>query len=410
MSTVPVEGLLIRPVTTEEHRAYLTAVGRQFGEDVSDEDVAAYRDLIEYDRTLAAFDGDRIVGTTAAISFSMAVPGGAAVSCAGVTAVGVASTHRRRGLLTAMMRRQLDDIAGRGEPVAALYASESPIYGRFGYGAAAPTVEFEIESAWAQLSHPPAAGGPIRLVSTDEAHDVLPGIYARAHPQHPGMMDRSAASWAHILGYDPEHARGGFSSLFRAVLDDRGYVLYRMDNTWRRGVPDKTLKVEELITTDDEALAALWQYCLSIDLVARVRAGARPPDDPLPSLLHNRARAWITPSELLYVRLVDVGAALTARSYTRPDSLVFDVTDAFCPANSGRWRLDAGPDGARCSRTDADAELSLDVRELGACYLGGVRFRSLARAGLVTEHRPDALRRADALFDTDRLPWNPREF
>jgi predicted acetyltransferase len=90
--------------------------------------------------------------------------------------------------------------------------------------------------------------------------------------------------------------------------------------------------------------------------------------------------------------------------------VVLDVEDAFCPWNSGRWRLSGDAKGAVCGRTSDAADLALSVRELGAAYLGGVSLASLAGAGRVRELRQGALAEASVGFGATTAPWLPHGF
>ncbi len=407
--TDAIEHLVLRPVTAAEYTAWFSAVSRQFGEDVHEDDIAAYRDVTKLDRTLAVFDGDEIVATATIDSFDMTLPGGRQAPCAGVTAVGVRTTHRRQGLLRRMMLRQLADIRERDEPLAALLASESGIYGRFGYGPSTPTLTLAIDRPWARLARPVEPGG-IRLLDADTALAELPAVYERVQRSQPGMLTRTPARWQLWLGRDPDHYRDGYSARYHALLGDRGYVVYRLKDDWRDNAPAGRLRVLELVAADPEAAAALWQYCFSVDLVATVEAEMRPADEPLVHLLVEPLRLRVGAGEPLYTRLVSVPDALRTRAYAAAGSLVFDVRDDACPWNAGRWRLEATPDGATCEPTQASADLSLDVVELATAYLGGVRFSRLARARRLDAHTGDALATADAMFATDPLPWNPFSF
>ncbi|MDP9405062.1 MAG: GNAT family N-acetyltransferase [Actinomycetota bacterium] len=403
------EQLVLRPVTAAEYAAWFSAVVRQFGGDVHDEDVAASRAFMELDRTLAVFDRDEIVATAAVLGFTMTLPGGRQVPCAGVTDVGVRTTHRRRGLLRRMMRRQLADVHDRGEPLAALLASESGIYGRFGYGPSTPTLNLAIDSPWARLDRPVEPGG-IRLVDARTALARCPAIHAQVQRTQPGMLSRSPAHWQLWLGRDPEHYRDGYTARYHALFGDRGYVVYRLKDDWRDNAPAGRLRVLELVAADPEAAAALWQYCFSVDLVATVEAELRPADEPLVHLLAEPTRLRVTAGEPLYTRLVSVPDALRARSYAAAGSLVLDVRDDACPWNTGRWRLEATPDGATCEATRDTADVTLDVVELGTAYLGGVRLARLARARRLEAHTAGALATADAMFATEPLPWNSFSF
>jgi predicted acetyltransferase len=384
----------LRPVTDDEFPAYVRQVAAQFGSFVPDREIASARRQMDLGRTIAGFDGDDIVATASAWTFAMTVPGGAAVPTAGVTFVGVQPTHRRRGLLRRMMAMQLDDVARREEPVAALTASESVIYGRFGYGVASVKREWSLRTDGTELLRPPAAAGGIRMLTADDAPKVLPGAYAEAIRRIPGAMSRSEAAWDQWFA-DPEDERRGASALFFAVHDAGGYVAWR-----RHGEP--VLVVHELHAVDDEVEAALFRFVLDIDLVREVRARRRPVDERLPWRLADPRRLVVEQEvDDLYVRLVDPAAALSARTYGTDDEVVLELHDPFRPANDGRWRVG----GAGCQRTSLEPDLALGAPELGSIYLGGVKPSVLARAGRVEERRPGALRRADALFASPVAPW-----
>ncbi|HVL99697.1 MAG TPA: GNAT family N-acetyltransferase [Egibacteraceae bacterium] len=405
-----IDGLAARAITAEEYAAFATAVETAFGEDAQPEDVALWRDITELDRTVAVFDTGQIVATGTVDSLELTVPGGDAVAMAGVTAIGVLPTHRRRGLLRGMMRWLLDGAHERGEPVAGLWASEASIYGRFGFGRATCGLHLTVDTRRAAFTDRVALRGRTRLLDGDAAEDLLPRVYERARPGLAGMLSRSPARWRWVR-HDPDHLRDGASRRFAVAYGDRGYALYRIrDHETPTGVPDGTVLVEELVTCDDEALAGLWRYLLDLDLVASLQAYNRPADDLLPLLLVDPRQADARLVDRLWVRLLDVPAALTARGYATDGSIVLAVHDAFCPWTTGTYLLEIRGGTARCAPTAQDPEISVGAAELGAVYLGGVPLSQLARAGRATEHRAGALARADALLLTTRAPWCPFVF
>ena len=406
----------LRAITDEEFEAFSRAEHAAFTEHAPDESVAVIRPVVELDRTLATFDRGRIVGTAAACTVEVTLPGATVVPAAGVTAVGVLPTHRRRGILTAMMDRLLDDVRRRGEPVAVLLASEALIYGRFGYGPAVATAGIEVETRHGAFSRPVAAPGRLTLLGPGEAAGLLPDVFDRARRTQPGEVSRPEVWWRSNL-HDPEHRREGYSARFDVVYESpagvaEGYVTYRAKSDWAAGLAGTELAVQELVATSPEVRLALWRYVLDVDLVRRVTAWDTPLDDPLRWALADPRRLRTTRlGDWLWVRLVDLPAALEARRYPVAGGLVLDVTDPFRPHHGGRVRLDAGPDGAECRPAAAAAvDLALDVADLGAAYLGGVRFSTLARAGRVDERTPGALARADALFACEPLPFCSSEF
>jgi predicted acetyltransferase len=415
------ERYVLRAITPEEFDAFCEVPFEAFNDtDRSAEAIEHERMVFEFDRSLAAFDGDAIVGTTAAYSFRLTVPGGA-VNAAGVTFVSVLPSHRRRGILSAMMRHQLADIAARGEPVAALLASESVIYGRYGYGSASGQLNLTIRSREGALN--PAAApepGSVRLLAAPPAdlRSELAKVYDSVLPHRPGMIARDERWWQSVLD-DAEFARYGMSPLRCVAAGDdsgpRGYALYRTRPGWDDdGLPYGSLSVVELMAADAAATAALWADLLTRDLIGEVSARKRPVDDPLLDMLADRRRARAYLTDALWVRLVDVPAALCRRRYCCAADVVLEVTDELLPANAGRWRLRCpGPaDGAAasCEHTTAAADITLPVAALAAGYLGGGRLGALAAAGLVTEHTKGAVAMLSAAMYSDPAPWCPSGF
>jgi predicted acetyltransferase len=309
------------------------------------------------------------------------------------------------------MERQLDDVAARGEAVAVLTASESVIYGRFGYGPASTNAWCRIDTEGTELARRPEAGGRLRQVEADEAAREIPGVYEAARPRHPGALSRRPRYWQRWF-LDREYARQGASARFYVLHHDEagtpdGYLAYRAtEGDWGHGLADGTVIVEELDAVDDEVEAALWQYVLDIDLVRHVRADARPVDEPLKWRLADPRRLQTSALyDHLWVRLLDIPVALSARRYGTDERLVVEVRDPFRPAGEGRYAVDGGPDGAACTPTTDEPDLALGVTELGALYLGGVSATTLARAGRVEERAAGALRAADAFFASTPAPW-----
>jgi predicted acetyltransferase len=402
----------IRPIKPDEFDAYTRAVGRSFGMHPRDEEIASWRGVTEYERSLAAFEGTEIVGTAAAFSLDVTVPGGR-LPMAGITAVGVAPTHRRQGLLTTMMRRQTDDAHEAGELLAGLWASEGVIYQRFGYGLATFAADLEIERYRSEFTRALEPTGRVRLVDKAAAMELFPAVYDRILPGQPGMLARTPAWWEEIYA-DLENWRSGASPLFFAIYSspeggDEGYLAYRVKHEWPDSGPS-LFKVRELMASTPAAYAALWRFCLDHDLINKIQAWPMRMEEPLLHLLANPRHLNLKVGDGLWLRLLDVPGALSSRRYSDPGRVVFEVRDAFCPWNDGRFELEAGPDGAECGPTDREPDLALEARDLGAAYLGGVRFSALCRAGRVAQLTPDALARADAMFQWDPPPWCPQVF
>jgi predicted acetyltransferase len=413
----------IRPIDDSELPAFGHVSDHAFSSHWPPEEMVRLdRLVIELDRTLAAFDGDRVVGTTGAYSFGMTVPGGEVVATAGVSYVSVLPTHRRRGILSALMRRQLADVAACGEPVAALFASESVIYGRYGYGAAADQYRFTLhrgEGALRPLPKDLAGASPaLRLADPKDVLTELQAVYETVRASRPGMLTRHDGVWDLHLA-DPEFMREGSSPTRCVVAEDQsgplGYALYSVKPDWGSdGMPAGSLSLRELFWTNPASCAALWTDLLSRDLVTQVRARLRPADDPIQHLLADPRRARTAVADGLWVRLVDLPAALQRRAYASHIDLVIEVTDALLPANAGRWRLTAGGQAgggkAACERTTAAPDVALPVSALGAAYLGGARLGGLAAAGQLTELRPGAVAELSAAMYWDPAPWSPIMF
>ncbi len=385
------------------------AIAQYFGDEPNLEKTERFSRLLPLERMHAAWDGDHIVGGAGAFPFQMSVPGGA-LQCAGTTVVGVAPTHRRRGVLRTMMRAHLDDVHERGEPIAALWASEETIYGRFGYGRSAFAGEVTVPKEYTQFVAPRERAGTIRIVERDEALQTFPPLWDALARQRPGVFTRSREWWDLRSLHDPPERRNGAGPKRFALLEldgaPAGYAIYRHQMDWEEGVTKGKVVVVEAIAAAPAALVELWRYLLDIDWVAAITSWLLPPDHPLFFVLAQPRRMRYRLGDGLWVRLVDVGAALSGRTYPEDGELVFDVRDAFCPWNEGRWRLAGGS----AERTEAEPDLAVDVDALGAAYLGGIRFAQLAQGGTVEELSPGAIERADGIFRHGLHPWCPEIF
>ena len=365
--------------------------------------------VMEPQRVHAGFDGEQVVSGSGAFAFDLTVPGGQ-VRAAGLTIVGVLPTHRRRGYLRAMMRSQIDDVRGRGEALAVLWATEDTIYGKFGFGTASMAAEIDVPrehaAPFAQIDVP----GQARLVPLSEAEPLIAPVYARVARETPGMFARSSAWWQDRLLIDQPWRRQNGGALRCAVWESGGsataYAFYRVNQTFERGKSTGHIFVLEAMGATAAATHAIWRFLFGIDFLARVKAIYLPLDHPLLLSLAAPRRLNFLVREGLWVRLIDVGAALVARSYATDDAVVIDITDEVCPWNAGRWRIARGG----VERTTADADLACAVASLGCVYLGGFNFAELARALRATELREGAIARADVLFRTDRKPWCPELF
>jgi predicted acetyltransferase len=393
--------------------ALMRAVFLPFGWAARDEDTTVFAPLVELDRAMAAYDGERVVGTAGAFSMQLSVPGGE-LPMAGVTMVGVHPTHRRKGLLREMMRRQLDDIRERGEPIAGLWASEAAIYQRFGYGLASFGAQFEVDRSRTAFRRPHGLSGSLRLLSGEEAADLFPAVFEQVRFSRPGIFARSPAWWQAEFVYDPEHhRRGGSPASFVLHETDgapSGYARYRLYPEWDERGPKSALEVHEAIGVSPAATLDLWRYLFDVDLVTTIRARNLPVDHPLPLVLSEPRRLGWAIADALWLRLVDVAGALERRGWAQDGTLVMQLNDEFCDWNDGRWQLevDGGRASLRASRATPDLEL--DAGDLGAAYLGGVRMADLVRAGRVVEGRAGAAADADRMLAVPGAPWCPQVF
>jgi predicted acetyltransferase len=400
-------GMEPAPITAEEIPAFRDAVQSAFHHDASPHHLELMHKILEPERTLVLRDGERIVAATAIYSRRISVPGGD-VPVAGVTQVGVRPTHRRRGMLTTLMRRQLADVHEAGdEAIAALWASESVIYGRYGYGLATLTTDLHVATREARLREAPQAD--VELMRAPEAVDLIRPIHEAARARRPGMVDRAGPWWDFRID-DPEDERDGAQAL-RAIVTDGGYALYAGKLKFEESGPAGEAKVREVVATTPAAYATVWSFLLGLDLTRKVTYELAPADDPLQHMLAEaRAVTYKWVGDALWVRLVDLPRALAQRDYAQPLETVFEVADEFCPWNAGRWALRWDGETATCAKTALPAAIELTVNELGAVYLGGTTFAALARAGRVRELRSGAIAAASRAFRADVEPWCPETF
>lgn len=379
--------------------------------------------LLEPKRSLIACAAGRPCATLAGYSLSMTLPGGPR-PVLGIGYVAVDPAHRRRGLMTELVRRTLTDLhETRAEPVAVLNSTEPGIYGRFGFGVASQAVRLAVppEARGLTPGHEPRRPEPpltLEVTAPHEGEAAIAAVYRACLPTRPGLLAREGAWLRRALCDPPEERHGAGRLLCMLAVDPgavsaagvRGYALYRLHAGWTHSVPRYTVSVRELFALDPAAGAFLWRSLLDVDLGGTVTADARPVDDPVLALLTDPRSAAPTVRDQLHARAVDVDRALAARTYATDLDVVLDVRDAVCPWNEGRWRLSAGPAGAVCARTDARPDLALSARELGTVLLGGGSLVQLAHAGRVTELRPGALRAASTAFRHDPAPYCPVVF
>jgi predicted acetyltransferase len=348
---------------------------------------AAEQSMTETERSIVAEEDGQIIGHTTALTRDLTVPGGI-IPAAHVTGVGVAPTHRRRGVLSRMMRQQLDEIATAGrEPVAVLWATESAIYPRYGYGPASTRLSLEIANREVGLPEPAAAPtGRLRMIDPKAEADALTTVFERARTHQVGLSSRGPKWWNHLLT-DHSEPRGGQTGPHGVLYEDEsgpaGYALWKVEEGWTEWGPNCKVGVRETVTNGVEAYEAIWRFLLGIDLVRTVNHWCAAADEPLQFLVGDPRRLGRRYLDGLWIRLTDLPAALEARQYAAPLDVVIEVTDPILAANSGRWRLAGGPDKVTCTRTDDAPDFACSITDLGAAYLGGTSLAALAAAGRV---------------------------
>lgn len=393
----------LRNITADEFVRWMRTESRAHGNRFN-HDPEELRPHFDLSRSIGVFEDGQIVGGAHAHLLEMSIPGGKSV-VAGVSNVEVQPTHTRRGIMTRMMRHQMDGMHERGEPLAALFATESAIYGRFGYGVGSVHEQWSIEKGHSAYARRHDSPGRIEFVDPADIGKRLPEVMRRSTQGRPAVFQRAAHHWERDAR-DPIHSQGGSGGIFYAayVEDGRidGYATYRTQRP--------TVTVTELMAATREASAALWRFCFDLDLYERIEAIKRPMDDPLPWMLADPRRLQRSPRDGLWVRVVDVRAALEQRAYAASDRLVLEVRDDFCDWNRGCWSLEMSPEGGICRSVAGGADLSIDVSALASVYLGAASFSTLLQAGLADEASAGAVERADRAFAVALKPWTPYNF
>lgn len=412
MSTLP--HLVARPIGHDGMEPMIVASTMAFGDEATPEFINGWQRILERDRTFEIVDGDLVVGGGSVFSFRLSVPGGLDVPAGGLTGVGVLPSHRRRGGLRALIDQAFANGIARGEPLSMLWASEGPIYRRFGYGMAALRATSIVGRQHIRFAPPVAEVGRIRLLSVAEALRELPAVWQELARTTPGVFARSEAWWRDEVLDDAEWRRQGAGVRFIPAVEVdgtiRGYGFYRWRTEWDHLGPRNTLEVREVVAPDPAVELALWRFLADQDLMGTLKAQNLPVDTPLFHRVDDPRRLALTIGDGLWVRILDVPAALTARSWSADDDLVLEVTDDLLPGNAGRWRLTVHDGRATVTRTDASPDATLGIAALGSLYLAGVRAADLARAGHLVAADAATPSRIDALNMVPRQPWCPSIF
>lgn len=396
----------VRVIADDEVDLFRTRLARGFGRDLPEDDVDAeerFHATFERDRVLAAFDGDDLVGTVAAFSLDVTVPGGAVLPMGGTTIITVQPTYRRRGVLRAMMESHFQDIADHEEPLAGLWASEGTIYGRFGFAPA--TYRHNMTMITTGVEFRTSSNGVVRFVDKTDAPKVIVDIYSRFQPQVAGVLSRSEGWWTHRVFADVEAWRGGGSE-YRYVVHEEdgsptGYAMYRQKDKWEDFSADGEVSVEELVALTPAAHAGLWSFLAGIDLYPNLSHWNMAIDDPLAEIVTDQRQVRRGVRDAMWVRVMDVSRALEGRTYEIDDSLVIEVLDAD---GSSTHRIEVEEGVANCARTTAEPDVSMDIDVLGHLYLGGGNALTMAGAGRI-RGEIGTVHRLQRLFNTAAAPW-----
>ena len=407
---MPAVDLEMRSINDDEVTAYLVAVDLGFGEDTHPDDEAVFRSMMPLDRTVAVFDGTELVGTLGDWALTVGVPGGGSLPMAGTTVVGVRSTHRRRGILRAMVERHLAMVVDRGEPLAGLWASESAIYGRFGFGLANEAHEITIDTRLTSVPPGPEDVTVELAHSRDVPAQVAP-FWTSLTARRAGWIDRGEPRWKAIAA-DPEHRRQGASAM-RHVIARRGgevvgHVAYRQKTKWEHDLPGGSIVISTLAALDADANRALWHYVTNIDLFPHVSLWNAPLDDTVAMEASNLRQVGRRVLDALYVRVLDVVTCLEGRRYQTDGEIAIEVRDDLGHA-AGAFRLTVSDGVGRVSTIDGGAAVVLDVRELGALYLGRDCSAALGRLGRIGGDA-DAVAQLGRIFRTATAPYCPEMF
>ena len=372
------------------------------------------RELMYWPLSFGAFQDGGLIGYAGSFDLRVTVPGGEQVPMAAVTWVSTLPTHRRKGVLSALMQRQLRTAKDEdGRALACLWASETAIYGRFGYGAASHLLSVSVPRSAAFVDAPaPDPRVSFRLVEGLEHIAEFSEIYEASLRGRPGAIDMPAQGWWKRAVMDPPGNRGDKLRCVLATRDNRpvGYAIYVPKSEWGDNGPAGQVGVRHLMGVDTAARADMWRYILGIDLTATVEWWNMPCDEPLIHWVADTRSIKPRQGDGLYVRILDIPAALGVRAYQSEVDVVVEMSDALMPENAGRWRIVTGPKGAEVTRTDAPADLEMDIRTLGSAYLGDTSLVALGAAGRVREHNEGALASTSVAFGSQVAPWCPWVF
>ncbi len=406
----------IRVCPPERFAEFLRTDEVTFSEDQPDDLYERIEAVSDKERFVCGIEDDRFVATAGVFSLRLSVPGGD-IAAGGITGVSVLPTHRRRGLMSKLMRLMIDDCHRRGEPVAMLWAAEGAIYQRFGFGIGTFSLNLEAESRAVRFAREWPTEGRFRLLPAGEGREIVEPVYETARAQRAGFLTRTPDWWSGILPYSEKDKKGGEARRLVVYETDAGveaYAVYKTKAEWNVRGPNGQLIVDEAMASTPRGTREIWRYLLSVDLMQTLKTWRLPPDHPILTLAAEPRRLGVTIGDGLWVRILDVTSALEGRTYGLNGHghgrVSFDLRDEYCPWNAGRWCVEVEAGRASVARTDDAADLALDAKDLASLFLGGFTSTALSTAGRVVELQPGGLAAADDLFPTALKPWCPQVF
>lgn len=352
---------------------------------------------------VCAFDGDEMVGTSCWEDFELTVPGGK-TDFMGVTAITVSPTHTRRGILREMMRRLLKKGRDAGKHTAGLWASESHIYGRFGFGISGGGNIAKIDTRDARFRITPPVTGEVRFADRSKMRTVAPAIWKKTAAVTPGMMIPPDVQWDWIFSQERINRMRDGKPFYVTYTEDGeplGYAIYRIEFREENMHSKNVVKVDDLIAATPSAEAALWRYVLDIDLATEVVHQHHPLKSNLLWLLADPRKLSLTPYDSVWIRILDPIKSLTSRTYSAPGEVVIEVTDDFCPWTQGTYQLAVDDTGAAtCAKTTMSPDVTMPIASLGSIFMGVYPLSDLARATRVTERKSGSIALIDTMFPT----------
>ncbi len=395
--------------TSEDVRAAIAPIFHYFGVAPRDEAVNNFTTLMTPSRVLLVDEDGATVGGCGSFPLQLTTPGGQVRAC-GLSMVGVMPTHRRRGVLSAMVRRMFEDARARNEAVAYLWASEERIYGRYGFGLTGLSGDIDVARDHGVLLAAPVPEAKVRRVEPSAALDHASMVFSQVAARAPGAFTRNPDWWRLKTLADPIWRRQGGGEMQCALVDldgaPAGYAFYRMNFDTSRGVPTGTVQVLEAVGTSPRANAAVWRYLLETDWIASIKADYVPLDHFLLLAAQEPRRLNLRIRDGGWLRILDLPQALSARAYGLGEPLVVEITDAECPWNAGRWSVSEGG----IEKTDHSPDLRCGIDSLACVYLGGFTWRHLVASGRAFATDDEAILRADRVFEPRGAPWCPEIF